>query len=140
MLPPRSPKSGSLTSQCFCLRLSSNLEKIPNSEPTLPEVQYCSSTQIFTVYTQPVSSTLKICHSPTPPLSNLQITIDNYTIPSKKKDKYPFFLKSGVLHPTLHPFRNSSQTNKMIDEHPTHQILKANLLFVYRTHTVYYAY
>ena len=104
LLPPRSPKSGSLTSQCFCLRLSSNLEKIPNSEPTLPEVQYCSSTQISTVYTQPVSSTLKICHSPTPPLSNLQITIDNYTIPSKKKDKYPFFSKIWCTTSHIAPF------------------------------------
>ena len=60
--------------------------------------------------------------------------------PPRKKISTRFFLKSGVLHPTLHPFRNSSQTNKMTDEHPTHQIFKANLLFVYRTHTVYYAY
>ena len=77
--PPLYLKSGTLelphTSDAV------NIEVITTPEPTIRNKH---NTPI--VNTQPTFSTLKTCHSPTPPPNNLQITIDNatYTVPSKK--------------------------------------------------------
>ena len=63
------------------------LEINPTPEPTLNVIP--CTTQTTTICTQPLSSTLKTCHSPTPPPNNLQITIDNHPIPPNKEIYYP---------------------------------------------------
>ena len=74
------------------LLLKSGTIEIPNnfSDPTTSEIipttypilrKFHLSLLLKHVYTQPLSSTLTFRHSPTPPHTNLQVTIDNYTIP-----------------------------------------------------------
>ena len=96
---PLSPKSGTL-------ELPNNsdlikLEIVHTPEPTLSDIEPSSSTN-----TQHLSSNPKTRHSPTPPPTNLQVTIDNvtYTVSSKKKYNIledPVFIDSGILHPVL---------------------------------------
>ena len=76
------------------------LEINPTPEPTLNALP--CSTQTSTIYTQPLSSTLKKRHSPTPPPNSLQVTIDNHPIPPKKKYNNledPVFIDSGFYLP-----------------------------------------
>ena len=91
--------------------------------------------------TQPIFSTPKNSHSPTPPPNNLHITIDDHPIPPKKKYnilKDPVFFDSGILPPTLHPLRTLSQTNTMSDEFlRTHPNFKANLPYLHMTPMTY---
>ena len=99
--PPLSLKSGTLDlpNDSDSLRLEIN----PAPEPTLTVIP--STTQISTVYAQPLSSTPKTRHSPTPPPNNLQITINNHPIPPKKKYNIledPAFIDSGITTPP-HP-------------------------------------
>ena len=113
-----------------------NLEIIATPEPTLPETQHSSSTN-----TQPISSDLETRHSPTPPPTNLQVTIDNitYTKPSKKKYNNledPVLFDYSIPSPVLQPVKNPSQRNIMTDEFPrTHPNFKANILSLYMTPT-----
>ena len=76
------------------------------TEPTL-------SRNVSTVYTQPLSSTLKTPRSPIPPPTNLPLTFDNcsYTIPQRKNILFSktlpllilvFFLQLSILV-TIHP-------------------------------------
>ena len=96
---PVSPKSGTLELPNNSDLI--NLEVIHTPEPTLSDIEPSSSTS-----TQHLSSNPKTRHSPTPPPTNLQVTIDNvtYTVPSKKKYNIledPVFIDSGILHPVL---------------------------------------
>ena len=121
---PLSSKSGTLDLPNVSDPLPLDIN--PTPEPTLNVIP--STTQSTT---QPLSSTLKIRHSPTPPPNNLHITIDNHPISPKKKYNIledPAFIDSGILHPTLHPLKTLSQTNTMSDEilRP-HPYFKANL-------------
>ena len=115
-----------------------NLQIIPTPSKTLPDTQPCSSTN-----SQPVLSILTTRHSPIPPPTNLQITIDNgtYTVPSKKKYnilKDPVFIDSSLLPPVLQPVKNPSQTNTMTDEFlGTHLTFKANLPSLYMAPITY---
>ena len=86
--PPRSLKSGNL--ELPHASDPDNLDIIPKPEPTLLDSQSSTSTHTSTVHTQPNSLTLKNCHSPTPPRTNLQVTFDNVTniVLSKKNIIY----------------------------------------------------
>ena len=95
--PPLYLKSGNLV----LLNVSDPLplDINPTPEPTL---NVCPSTTQST--TQPLSSTLKTRHSPSPPPNNLHITIDNHPVPPKKKYNIledPVFIDSGTLPPEL---------------------------------------
>ena len=83
MLPPLSLKPATLDLPNVSDPI--NLEIISTPEPTLSEGQSCSSTQTSSVYTQPSSCTLKTRHSPTPPPTNFQVTLENYTVLSQFK-------------------------------------------------------
>ena len=113
------------------------LEINPTPEPTLNVIP--CTTQTSNIYTQPLSSTLKTRHSPSPPPNNLQITIDKHPIPPKKKYNIlgdPAFFDSGILPPTFHPLKTPSQTNTMSDEFlRTHLSFKANLSSLYKSPT-----
>ena len=74
--PPLSLKSGTL--DLSNVNDSLALDINPTPETTLNVIP--STTQSTT---QPLSSTLKSRYSPTPPLNNPHITIDNHPIPSK---------------------------------------------------------
>ena len=94
-------------------------------------------------HTKPLSSTLKNRHSPTPPPTNLQVTIENatYTVPCKTKHdilEYSVFIDSGIQPPVLQPVKNHSQTSTMTDKFlRTHLNFKANLPPLYMTPTTY---
>ena len=124
--PPLSLKSGTLELPNNSDLIS--LEIIPTPEQTLSDTQPSSSTN-----TQTFSSNLKTRHSPTPPPTNIQVTIDNvtYTVPSKKKYNSledPVFIHSGILPHALQPVKSPSQTNTMTDGFlRTHSNFKANL-------------
>ena len=95
------------------------LESISTPDPILNVIPCTTQTSTSTIYTQPILSTLKTRHSPTPPPNTLQITIDNHLIPPKMKYNIledPVIIDSGILHPTLHPLKTPSQSNTMTDE------------------------
>ena len=108
----------------------------PTPEPTLNIITPNTQTT-----TQPLSSTLKTRHSPTPPPNTLHITIENHLIPPKKKYNIledPVFIDSGILPPTLHPLKTPSQTNTMSDEFlRNNPNFRANLPSLYMTPTAY---
>ena len=96
--PPLSPKSGTLNLPSVSDSLPLDIN--PTPEPTLNVIP--SITQSTT---QPLSSTLKTRHSPTPPPNNIHITIDIHPILTKKKYNIledSVFIDSGILPPTLH--------------------------------------
>ena len=97
MSPPLSLKAGTL--ELLYKSDFIHLEIIPTPEPTLPD-------------TQPLSSTLNTRHSPTPPPTTLQVTIDNvtYTVPSKHKYNILedlVFIDTGILLPVLQKVKKS---------------------------------
>ena len=99
--PPLSLKSGTL--ELPNNSNLNNLEIIPTPERTLSDFQPYSSTN-----TQPLSSDLKTRHSPTPPPTNIQVTIDNVTFTVHSKNKYniledPVSIGCGILPPVLQP-------------------------------------
>ena len=66
-------------------------------------------------------STVKSRHSPNPPPTNLEVTLDKFTntVASKKKLKnleVPVFIHSGILPPTLHTVHHASQTKTLTDQ------------------------
>ena len=74
------------------LSLKSRTLDIPNVSDSLPldanptpETTLNVTPSTTQTTTQPLSSTLKTRHSPTPPPNNLHITTDNQPIPPKKK-------------------------------------------------------
>ena len=91
--PPLSLKFGTLDLPNDSLSLHIN----PTPEPTLNVIP--STTQSTT---QPLASTLKTRHSPTPPPNNLHVTIDNHPIPPKKSYNIledSVFIDSGFYLP-----------------------------------------
>ena len=135
-----SRKSGTLDIHNISNPITLEVNTAP--EPTSIEIPLCSSTQIPTVYTQPLCSTLKTRHSLTPPPPDyLEIINDNHPIPPKKKYNIledPVFFDSGILPPSIHLVKNPSQTNTMTDEYlRTHPNFNANLPSLYMTPTTY---
>ena len=132
--PPFSLKSG--TFELPHNSALNNPEIIPTSEPTLTPPS--SSTN-----TKPLPSTPKSRHSPAPPPTNLQVTIDNvtYNVPSKRTYNILEDLVSidcGIIPHVIQHVKNPSQTNSMTNEllraHPN---FKTNLPFSYMTAKTY---
>ena len=130
--PPLSLKSGTLDIPLVT-------DSLPLDTNTTPEPTLNGKSTISQSPNKPPSVNLKTRHSPTPPPNSLHITIDNHPIPPKKKYyilEDPVFIDSGILPPTLHPLKTSSQSNTMTDEFlRTHPIFKANLPSLYMTPT-----
>ena len=100
--PPLSLKSGTLDLP-LVTDSSLPLDSNPTPEPTLNGTSTTSQS-----LNKSTSTNLKTRHSPTPPPNNLHFTVDNHQIPHKKKYNIledPVFIDSGILPPTLHPYK-----------------------------------
>ena len=89
--PPLSLESGFLENPTQTLEPAvSNYELSFTPDKTVTTIQPCFFTQIplstdvSTIHSQHFSSPLKASHSPTPPPTNLQVTVDDYSIPKIK--------------------------------------------------------